>query len=70
MKPFSGNEVAVQWEFRCQSKERPDTPWDWRCCSREGAVVASSKNHFRSLRAAVHDASQNGFSFDLPHKDG
>jgi hypothetical protein len=66
MEPFPSNAVAVEWEFRCQGTEFPGRPWDWRCRSREGLVVAKSNGHFRSLREAIADAGSHGFSYQLP----
>jgi hypothetical protein len=64
MEPFPNNAVAVEWEFRCNSKEIPGSPWDWRCRSREGSIVALSKGFFRSLHEAVADAKHNGFPYE------
>ena len=64
MEPFPANSVAVEWEFRCHGREIPGHPWDWRCRSREGVVVAKSKGYFKSLREAVADASMNGFQYE------
>ena len=61
MEPFPSTAVAVEWEFRCHGKAKPGHPWDWRCRSRDGEVVATSTGYFKSLREAVADASTNGF---------
>lgn len=66
MEPFPSNAVAVEWEFRCHGKEEPARPWDWRCRSNEGSLVAKSKSSFRSLREAVADAGLHGFSYAIP----
>lgn len=68
MEPFPSNAVAVEWEFRCHSKEIPGSPWDWRCRSKEGSLVAKSKVFFRSLQDAVKDAQRNGFRYEPPTK--
>ena len=61
MEPFALSAVAVEWEFRCHGKAVPGHPWRWRCRSKDGTVVATSKSSFRSLRDAVEDAGRNGF---------
>ena len=61
MEPIPTAAIAVEWEFRCHGSEVPGRPWDWRCRSRDGEVVAKSKGYFRSLREAVADAGSNGF---------
>jgi hypothetical protein len=66
MEPFPSSAVAVEWEFRCHGKEVPGRPWDWRCRSKEGSLVAKSKGSFRSLREAVADAGLHGFSYESP----
>jgi hypothetical protein len=70
MEPFPTNAVAVEWEFRCNSTEIPGRPWNWRCRSREGSVVAKSKSFFRSLDEAVADAKYNGFRYEPPSEKG
>ena len=64
MEPFPNNAVAFKWEFRCNGGETPGHTWDWRCLSKEGAIVARSQRHFRSLREAVADANARGFNCD------
>jgi hypothetical protein len=64
MEPFPNNAMAVEWEFRCNGKEVPGRPWDWRCRSSEGSIVALSKGFFRSLHEAVADAKHNGFPYE------
>jgi len=64
MEPFPNNAVAVEWEFRCHGDATPGQPWEWRCRSKEGSIVAKSKNRFRSLREALADAAMNGFSYE------
>jgi len=70
MEPFPNNAVAVEWEFRCNSKEVPGRPWDWQCRSREGSIVAKSKRFFQSLNDAVTDAQRNGFRYMPPSQRG
>ena len=65
MEPFPSYAVAVEWEFRCRGNEVPARPWDWRCHSKEGSLVAKSKRSFASLREAVADAGLHGFSYAL-----
>lgn len=64
MEPIEINAVVIEWEFRCHGKEIPGRPWDWRCRSREGLIVAASKGYFRSLREAIADAASNGFVYE------
>jgi hypothetical protein len=64
MDPFPNNAVAVEWEFRCHSREVPGHPWDWRCRTKDGALVSKSLVQFKSLRHAVTDAIANGFQYD------
>jgi hypothetical protein len=66
MEPFPINAIAVQWEFRCQGDAVPGHPWIWHCRSREGTIVAKSKDHFRSLHDAVADANKHGFRYEFP----
>lgn len=63
MKPLLKTAGAVEWEFRCHSKEVPGHPWDWQCRSGDGTVLAKSKSYFRSLNEAVADAGTNGFGY-------
>lgn len=69
MEPFAINAVAVEWEFRCHGKDVPGHPWDWRCRSRDGTVVATSDGYFRSLREAVADATARGFCMTPPRRN-
>jgi len=66
MEPFVTNAIAVEWEFRCQSKETPTEPWEWRCSARDGSLVAKSSGRFRSLTEALADATLRGFSYISP----
>ena len=65
MEPFPSNAVAVEWEFRCQGAELAGRPWDWRCRSKDGSIVAISRTYFSSLREAIADAGSHGFSHEL-----
>jgi len=64
MEPFPTNAVAIEWEFRCRSREFPELPWDWRCKARDGSLVAKSGGRFRSFAGALSDAKMKGFSYD------
>lgn len=64
MEPFPTNAVAIEWEFRCLSREFPVLPWDWRCKARDGSLIAKSGVRFRSFAEALSDAKTKGFSYD------
>ena len=54
--------VGEQWEFR---RERLNRRWRWRHRAREGNVVGASTESFASLRAAIEDATRNGFTYEV-----
>jgi hypothetical protein len=66
MEPIPTLAVAVQWEFRCHGRERPEGAWDWQCRSKEGSILARSRKSFRSLQEALTDAQEHGFSVRIP----
>ena len=67
MDPFPNNAVAVEWDFRCHGGRALGHSWDWRCRTRDGALVAKSLVHFKSLHDAVTDAIANGFQYEPTH---
>jgi hypothetical protein len=69
MEPYPTNAVAVQWEFSCRGSDKPEGAWGWRCRSKEGAILAASHGCFRSLRDALADAKQHGFSVHAPPEE-
>jgi hypothetical protein len=53
--------AGEQWEFRCDAAGL----WRWRWRAHDGGMKAASAASFQSLRAAMQDASRNGFSYTV-----